>query len=83
MQLAVPITNSDAREKTLIEISKVLKEERQLTIQLEHISEQIEQLLSEAKLNIFDLLDDDKFSAMSARAMDIEAAMGKIEEALQ
>lgn len=83
MQLVVPVTNSDAREESLIEISKVLKEEWQLTIQLEQISEQIEQLLSEAKSNIFDLLDDDKFSAMSARAMEIEAAMGKIEEALQ
>jgi len=83
MQLAVPVTNSDTREKTLIEISKVLKEERQLTIQLEQISEQIERLLSKAKSNIFDLLDDDKFSAISARAMGIEKAMGKIEEALQ
>jgi restriction endonuclease S subunit len=83
MQLAVPVTNSDARETTLIEINRVLKEERQLTIQLEQISEQIEQLLSEAKSNIFDLLDDDKFSAISARAMGIENAMGKIEEELQ
>ena len=83
MQLAVPVTNSDARETTLIEINRVLKEERQLTIQLEQISEQIEQLLSEAKSNIFDLLDDDKFSAISARAMGIENAMGKIEEKLQ
>jgi len=83
MQLAVPVTNSDARETTLIEINRVLKEERQLTIQLEQISEQIEQLLSEAKSNIFDLLDDDKFSAISARALGIEADMGKIEEALQ
>jgi type I restriction enzyme S subunit len=83
MQIAVPVTNSDARETTLIEINRVLKEQRQLTIQLEQISEQIEQLLSEAKSNIFDLLDDDKFSAISARAMCIESAMGKIEEALQ
>jgi len=83
MQLAVPVTNSDARKTTLIEINRVLKEERQLTIQLEQISEQIEQVLSEAKSNIFDLLDDDKFSAISARAMVIENAMGKIEEALQ
>jgi type I restriction enzyme S subunit len=83
LNFAVPVTNPDAREKTLIEINKVLKEERQLTIQLEQISEQIEKLLSEAKSNIFDLLDDDKFSVMSARAMDIEAGMGKIEEALQ
>ena len=60
-----------------------MNEERQLTIQLEQISEQIEQLLSEAKSNIFDLLDDDKFSAISARAMGIENAMGKIEEELQ
>lgn len=67
----------------MIEINKVLKEQRQLTIQLEQISEKIEQLLSEAKSNIFDLLDDDKFSAITARAMDIEADMGKIEEALQ
>jgi len=83
MQLAVPVTNSDARKTTLIEINRVLNEERQLTIQLEQISEQIEQLLSEAKSNIFDLLDDDKFSAISARAMGIENAMGKIEEELQ
>lgn len=83
MHLAVPVTSPDTREKTLNEINKVLKEERQLTIQLEQISEQIEQLLSEAKSNIFDLLDDDKFSAISARAMVIENTMGKIEEALQ
>lgn len=83
MQLAVPVTNSDARKTTLIEIDRVLNEERQLTIQLEQISEQIEQLLSEAKSNIFDLLDDDKFSDISARAMGIENAMAKIEEELQ
>lgn len=83
MQLAVPVTNSATRKTTLKEINKVLLAGYQLTIQLEQISKQIEQLLSEAKSNIFDLLDDDKFSAMSARSMDIEAAMGKIEEALQ
>lgn len=83
MQLAVPVTDPETREKTLIEINKALEEERQLTIQLEQISEQIEQLLSDAKSNIFDLLDGDKFSAMSTRAMEIESAMDQIEEALQ
>jgi type I restriction enzyme S subunit len=83
MQLAVPVTDPETREKTLIEINKVLEEERQLTIQLEQISEQIEQLLSDAKSNIFDLLDDEKFSTMSTRAMEIESAMDQIEEALQ
>lgn len=83
MQLAVPVTDPETREKTLIEINKVLEEERQLTIQLEQISEQIKQLLSDVKSNIFDLLDDDKFSAMSTRAMEIESAMDQIEEALQ
>lgn len=83
VKLAVPVTNSDARERTLNEISKFLKEDQQLTIQLSQVSEQIEQLLSEAKSNIFDLLDDDKFSAMSVRAIGIEADMEKIEETLQ
>ena len=83
MQLAVPVTDPETREKTLIEINKVLEEERQLTIHLEQISEQIEQLLSDAKSNIFDLLDDEKFSTMSTRAMEIESAMDQIEEALQ
>lgn len=83
MQLAVPVTNTETREVTLAEIKNVMGEERQITIQLEQIAWQIEKLLSQAKSNIFDLLDDDKFSAMSARAKDIEAAMAKVEEALQ
>lgn len=83
MQLAVPVTDQETREKTIIEINKVLEEERKIIIQLEQISEQIEQLLSYAKSNIFDLLDDDKFSTMSTRAMEIESAMVQIEEALQ
>jgi type I restriction enzyme S subunit len=83
LNFAVPVTTTASREKTLSEINQVLKEERQLTIQLEQISEQIEQLLSEAKSNILDLLDGEKFFAMSARAQKIEAAMAKIEEALQ
>jgi len=39
--------------------------------------------LSEAKSNIYDLLDDDKFSAMAFKAKEIERAMTNIEEALQ
>ena len=83
MQIVVPVSNSNSRQKTLNEISKFLKEEQQLTNQLEQISTQTQQLLSEAKSNIFDLLDDNKFSAMSVRAREIETAMTKIEEALQ
>lgn len=83
MQLAVPVTDSDTRKNTLSEINKVLKDERQLTIRLEQIAEQIEKLLSEAKSNIFDLLDNKKFSAMSTKAVEIEATMAKIEETLQ
>ncbi len=82
MKLAVPVTNSDTRGKTLTQISSILKEERELTFRLEQISEQIQQLLSDAKSNIFDLLDDDRFSAMSARAQDLEAAMAEIENTL-
>lgn len=83
LHLSVPVTDSEARERTLSEISKILLEEQRLAIHLDDISRQIQQLLSETKSNIFDLLDDDKFSGMSVKAKVIEEAMAKIEEALQ
>ncbi len=83
LQLAVPATDFDSRAKVLEEIRNALSEGHHLARKLSAISDQIKALTAEAKSNIFDLLDDDKFSTMSARAMDIEADMGKIEEALQ
>ena len=83
LQLSVPATDFDSRAKVLEEIRNALSEGHHLAKKLSAISDQIKALTAKAKSNIFDLLDDDKFSAMSARAMNIEADMGKIEEALQ
>jgi type I restriction enzyme S subunit len=83
MQLAVPVTNSKTRAKTSQEISGILSEGHRLAKRLEEISSQIQKLLSAAKSNIFDLLDDKKFSAMSAKAKELEGAMTKIKEPLQ
>jgi type I restriction enzyme S subunit len=83
LQIAVPVTNPDTRAKTLFEIKKTLKEGQQLAIQLAEISSKIQQLLLNAKSNIFNLLDDHKFSVMSSRAKEIEEAMTKIEGVMQ
>ena len=83
MQLAVPVTNAETRSSTLLEIKSILSDGNKLAKQLEEISGQIQGLLSEAKSNIFDLLDDKKFSAISVKSNEIERAMAKIEEALR
>lgn len=80
---SVPVTDEMTRKKTLEMINRILSEEKSLVAKLDVISEKIEQLLTQAKANIFYLLEDAKFSGMLAKADELKRAMVKIEEELQ
>lgn len=83
LQLTVPATDSDTRAEVLREIIRILSEGHNLAKRLSDISAQIRALMSDAKSNIFSLLDDDKYFEMSSKAREIEDAMRRVEEALQ
>lgn len=83
LNLSVPVTDEKTRAKTLERIEAVLNEEKVLSTQLNDISKRADALLAKAKSNIFDLLDDKKFTVMSAEAEELKQAMKQIEEALQ
>lgn len=83
LAIAIPVTNTETRNKTLSTITNIISEGRQLAKKLDAIANQIQELISEAKSNIFDLLHDEKFSAMSSKANEIQKDVVQIEEALQ
>lgn len=83
LNISIPITNENTRKQTLEKIEKIISEEQELISLLDSISKQIDQLLSQAKSNIFDLLDDSKYSAMSTKAYELKEIMIRIEESLK
>ncbi len=82
MAVVVPVTDPDLREQAVKAIETVLSDKKQLENHLNNILEQINNLLLGIKLNVFELLDDKKYSKISKQIARIELTMDRFEKAL-
>lgn len=83
LELSVPVSNELQRFRTLEQVERLINYEKKLAIQLNEISNRAEALLKKAKSNIFDLLDEEKFTDLSEEAENLEKKMQQVKEALQ